>query len=97
LLQLRPGTYRLTARVGEVPRETYQRPTVTVRCADGDKETLISAKPEAPDASSIDRTFSVGGACGFQWVAISMTGPETDRGERPWVDDVSIVRSSGQR
>lgn len=99
LLQLRPGTYRLTARFGEVPRETYQRPTLTVRCADGDKATLISVKPEFGRASesSIGRTFSVGGSCEFQWIAISMTGPEIDRSERPWVDDVSIVRLSGQR
>lgn len=99
LLQLRPGTYRVKARFGEVPRETYQRPTLTIRCADGDKATLVSAKPESDEAgeSSIDSAFSVGGSCEFQWIAISMTGPEIERSERPWVDDVSIVQSGGQR
>ena len=99
LLQLRPGRYRLTARSGEVPLEIYQRPTLTVRCAGDDNTTLASAKPDSDraGAGSINRTFSVDGSCRFQWITISLTGPEIDRGERPWVDDVSIVQVDGPR
>jgi len=97
LLQLGPGSYRLSATAGNVPTTGYQRPTITLRCADGDKAVLITARPSAagPEAQAIAGNFSVPGRCEFQWIAISLSGADTAPTDLPWIDDVTITRTGG--
>lgn len=97
LVQLPAGKYRVAARFGNVPREAYQRPTLNVRCAEGTKAPLAMLRP--PQAGSavqqIATTFSVPGNCVFQWILVSLAGPDTQAVDQTWIDDVAITRIDG--
>jgi hypothetical protein len=93
LVQLRPGRYRLSADVGNVPDEIYLRPTLTVRCADGDRAQLVTLKPasEGPNAQRMGTTFVVPQGCSLQWLAVSMSGTDSAPTDLPWIDNVAIA------
>lgn len=93
LVQLPAASYRLSATFGNVPSESYLRPTLSVRCATGSKTGLIALRPSraGSGAQTATASFSVPAACGYQWILISLTGPETDAVQLPWIDDVAII------
>jgi hypothetical protein len=93
LVQLRPGRYRLSADVGNVPDEIYLRPTLTVRCADGNRAQLVALKPssEGPNAQRMGTNFVVPRDCGLQWLVVSMSGTDSAPSDLPWIDNVAIA------
>lgn len=97
LLQLAPGTYRLAAKTGNVPLESYQRPRLSIRCAEGSGTTAIDTRPTSPGdgVRTLGGTFSIGPGCAFQWIAVSISGGDTEPTDLPWIDDITISRSAG--
>ena len=97
LVSVRPGRYRLSAVVGNVPQDAYRRQTLSVTCATGDQAQLVSLKPANPGKrmQTMAATFAAPGGCEFQWVAISLAGQDSEESEVPWIDDVALQPAGG--
>jgi len=95
LVRLPPGTYRLSAEVGNIPGDTYLRPTLTVRCAGQNQVELARVKPTSDGARTqrVGTTLIVPQDCCLQWILVSMSGADQPPDDLPWVDNVALVRS----
>ena len=93
LLVLKPGTYRLKARVGRTMGSDVGRPSLSVSCADAASTVLARQLfPVAADTAQIAFDVTVPPACSGQWLVIA-TGANVDQAtDPPWIDSLAIVQ-----
>ncbi|HYD25612.1 MAG TPA: hypothetical protein VEB68_12535 [Croceibacterium sp.] len=93
LLDLSPGRYRLRARFGDVPDDRDAWPKIEVRCATASESALLALTPSRAGvaAHSAVGAFQVPGACRFQWLSLSVTAPNEEIADPPWVDDLAVI------
>lgn len=92
LLRLRPGAYRLIARVGGVS-DAAPRPSFSVRCTGREGAPLLDADlPAAGEAgTSVEFRLRIPADCLNQWLAIKVrANSDLDVRAQPWLDSVSI-------
>lgn len=97
LMTLAPGAYRLTAELGNVPQDAFLRPQVSVECAEGERAPLVAARPTFAGrrGTPMNAGFTVPANCAFQWLTVSLAGPERPVTESPWIDDIRVARVGG--
>jgi len=93
LLALPAGAYRISARMGGVPKEADERPNITVSCA-GQSSPLVSLR--GSEAATTDEggvfaaDLSVPEGCAWQWLAVEVAGGDEPTEVSSWVDDLAI-------
>jgi hypothetical protein len=100
LVRLAPGTYRLSATVGNLPTDPFERPEIRVRCAEDENATpLIGLRPRQAgvQARSLEGRFTVPSGCRFQWLTIAVAGDGPEPELIPWVDEIRLGRAGAAR
>lgn len=96
LLRLQPGSYQLTAQVGDVPTDTLNRPAIALRCAGkGDEMRANAAFPAAlPGGRAMKMTFAIPpSGCPYQWLVLSVRGGLDRPESSPWIDRISLGKT----
>lgn len=96
LLHLSAGNYRLSATVGSIAADLFERPELSVRCADDSGRRLAAVKPSggAADRQQVSASFAVPEDCRFQWLSVSLSGQLSQSASSEagsWIDEVSIA------
>jgi hypothetical protein len=94
LLMLPPGSYRLTAAGGDMPRDAASVPVISFVCADKTATTLgIFRYAAATVRAVIDDAFLVpASGCPAVWLLVSRSAPLDRESAVPWVDGFTIRR-----
>jgi hypothetical protein len=92
LLMLPPGSYRLGAIGGDMPRDAASVPVVSLICADKAATMLGRFRYTAGRANAaIDGAFTVPSAkCPAVWLLVSRSAPLDRESVTPWVDGFAI-------
>ncbi len=95
LVRLAPGIYQLSARMGDLPNDPAEWPTLRIRCAPDDQLRLVSIRPSGAGtaARQVNGRFEVPDKCHFQWLTIDLAGDGPPQEIAAWVDDIAIVRT----
>jgi hypothetical protein len=95
LLLLKPGKYRLTALVGNIPQQDVARFFWAVGCAGTeDVISLINLPPTPASKTTMAGEFTVpANGCGAQWLSLAVRAEvSSDGADDPWVTDVAVAR-----
>lgn len=92
LLQLAPGRYRISARIG--PIEGYDEVSVSIALACTNGLEISGFELKADRAQDLGGAFRVPGGCPAQWLAIRM-GQDSNAGRiAAWISEFSLVRET---
>lgn len=94
LLHLPPGRYLFRAEVGDVPRDSYDRPRFRMVCAQTPATALLDHQPARPSRQPLttQAQFVVPSGCAWQSLSVQIAGADAEPEFIPWVDNLSISR-----
>lgn len=94
LLQLPPGSYVLSALVGDVQGDASRPPEIRVACVGGDAPLVVQRFPiVAGGERRLQAAFGVGGGCSAQWISVTVPGSLDAVESSGWIDDLSLRRA----
>jgi hypothetical protein len=93
LLELKPGTYRLQATVGEVTGDKLAFPQLIVRCAGSGRDLFHRPFPVAPGQGLSWRvTIVVPANCAAQQLILHASSSFDPQKTTPWIDAITLAK-----
>lgn len=96
LLNLAPGRYVMTAKIGEVRPGLTSPPSIIIRCLGADDRLIADTYfPIAQPIGKMTLSFTVPLACSGQWLTVRTASAIGYLDVKPWIDAVAIRRVGG--